>query len=832
MASTLQQQLTRQNHYVPIWYQKGFIVGQEKRLQYLDLNPSKIKLLDGREISEKNVTTRAPKSCFWAADLYTTRFGGTISDEVERRLFGAIDDFGANAVRALVSNDARSIHRLFERLFEYLDAQMLRTPKGLDWIRSKYPDLTQLDLMIEMQGLRQMHCTMWYECVREIVSAENSEVKFIVTDHPVTVYNAKFPPGSAAYNYPDAPSIELKGTQTIFCLDANHCLILSNLEYANDPANVDPTTVRTNARYFGQTIARTDGFIRTRKLASSEVISINRILKAGALKYIAASDAHWLYPERAATRSWEDIGKILLPPIDELGDFGGEVYIGYKDGTTHYQDALGRTSGAHKYLRKERPAGIPKSGDLCGCGSGRVFRKCCEGLPDEERPSWDVYSIRERNLMFCLAVNDILGLNDGSDWNDVRRNLSDDQVRRVHEAYASLWPKDTDFSVLLPRPDKRVFRALYLGAVDPRTVAMYVTSWLVYFDEIIIANTFVNGSNIKPDYSPIRSPSKYKAQTLKNVLLLMMLEPFIEAGLVHFIPDPTDFNDGLRRQVWGMAESRFADSEMDEKDLDRLKVLAREDFGRGVWSFPVESLRRMVRDSSPELAPEEIDGVIEHAKAAQLQDPLALLQPLVPGEDGAQLHVTKGFNLELALFLAQLTGAVIYTDLALHWRQLHMHTTAANKASSDAAWGTLAARIAAIGFILDASPQAGLRLRTTGKLEDIRATFRSVAEFARAQSESAVGKKAVKKLTGELHRAPKNIRREWQAMLSANEMLMPLCGRMEASFPEGGFQRNTVNRLLLTFGRAQKIRAMPMAMYIKLERTGSLTVNKEQMGSD
>ena len=41
--------------------------------------------------------------------------------------------------------------------------------------------------MGEMQYLRQMYGTMWLESVKEVVSAERSDVKFIVTDHPVTV---------------------------------------------------------------------------------------------------------------------------------------------------------------------------------------------------------------------------------------------------------------------------------------------------------------------------------------------------------------------------------------------------------------------------------------------------------------------------------------------------------------------------------------------------------------------------------------------------------------------------------------------------------------------
>lgn len=66
--------------------------------------------------------------------------------------------------------------------------------------------------MGEMQYLRQMYGTMWLESVKEVVSAERSDVKFIVTDHPVTVYNPACEPGSQLCSYPDDPSIALAGT--------------------------------------------------------------------------------------------------------------------------------------------------------------------------------------------------------------------------------------------------------------------------------------------------------------------------------------------------------------------------------------------------------------------------------------------------------------------------------------------------------------------------------------------------------------------------------------------------------------------------------------------
>jgi hypothetical protein len=109
--------------------------------------------------------------------------------------------------------------------------------------------------MFEMQGVRMMHCTIWTEGVREIVSARDSDVKFIVSDHPVTIYNHAIPPDAKGNDYPNEPSIALKGSQTIFPLNRDFCLILTNLEYAqNNSANpLEKRTFAGNYRKFGLT---------------------------------------------------------------------------------------------------------------------------------------------------------------------------------------------------------------------------------------------------------------------------------------------------------------------------------------------------------------------------------------------------------------------------------------------------------------------------------------------------------------------------------------------------------------------------------------------------
>lgn len=811
--------ITRQNHYVPIWYQKRFILGPKTSLYHLDFDPPTTEIDDGRVVRGRNIEPRSPKRCFRERDLYTTRFGNTINDEVERYLFGAIDNDGANAVRAFANNDVATIHRLFRRFFEYLDAQKLRTPKGLDWIRSKYPTLTQLDLMLEMQHLRQMHCTMWFECVREIVSAEQSDVKFIVTDHPVTTYNAACPPTSAASQYPEDPSIALNGTQTVFALSVDHCLVLTNLEYAKDPTGIDLMAPRENARYYGQTITRTDALVRGRKLSREDVISINQLMKARARRFIAASEKDWLYPESANPGTWEAIGKVLSPPVDELWHFGGEIYIGYKDGSTQYQDPFGRTSGSHTYLKKKRqPTAALAPNDLCGCGSGREFTRCCESVSEDDRPPWDVYSIRERNIILSNAVVDTLGLSSGKTWDDVRKELSEDQVKRIHVLFESLWPKDTDIANLLPRPDNRAFRALYLGTVDPRTIAASVTSWLVYFDEIVVLSPFVNAGYIKPEFSPVHSPGQFKEQTLKNVALLIALMPLIDAGVIHLVPDPEEFNDALRRAVREMVEERRTDWTPTRRDMEPFRELAKDDLKRSTLRLPDESLRGLILRSSPGLGAEQVEGAIRYMKEQLVQDPLALLQPLTPGEGGGQLQITRGISLELALFLAQLTGSAIYTDVPFLWKHLHSHASTTNEAHATSTWAALSERIRSIEFTLEANPQLTLEMRKAGQLGDIRDLFRRIWNAIRTQDEGSDTSRIAEQLARELHEADEMMRTVWQACDPTSAPSARFQRHIEISVPASGFGHNTVRRLLITFGRAKYLRAIPMALFVKAAR--------------
>lgn len=625
-------QQTRNNHYVPQWYQRGFLAPGQSRLFHLNLDPERKTLLDGRQVHRKALHEWGPVNCFVEYDLYTTHFGSIVNDDIEKHLFGAIDDQGAKAVLAFAKGDHADVHDSFEDFFEHMAAQKLRTPKGLDWIRSCYGKLDQIDLMVEMQALRTMHCTMWAEGVREVVSAADSDVKFIVTDHPVTVYNPQIDPTVPDYAYPLDPMVASLGTQTVFVLDANTCMILTHLEYAKTPDRKDLTRLRTNARHQG---------------------------------------------------------------------------------------------------------------------------------------------------------------------------MSDEQVQRINGAFSALWPDDTDLAALLPRPQPKKLRSVFLGLADPRTVEAAVVGWLPYIDEIVLVNPFFVARNLRPEFSPIDSPAGHKMQTLKNVMLLFKLEPYIRAGLVHFVPDPGEVCAPLGQHVRQVLTRRTAGWKPPKGGLHQRLKLAEDEGRRMIQMLPEDSLRRHIARHAPDAGDAMVDQMVAYFRRQSEVDPYLLLQPLPVGEAGAQHQIYKGLNLESALYLATLTGSVIHVDTDAHWEQLLMDAQPAGAASQHV-WAPVRQALAAITFPVDLNPVRVAERLTEGELPPINALLRRLADSVASPGKGATPQA----LATQLRQARGKAERKDSAIDDNNL----LTARLELYVPPAGFFRHEVQRLLVMFAGATRPRSVPYAL--------------------
>lgn len=801
--------ITRNNHYVPRWYQEGFFEPGRKSLAYVDMTPDQQVLSDGRVITQNGAWNDKPTSkAFYQRDLYSTFFGTSVNDEIERRLFGDIDTRGSQAVRAFIGTDMREWHDHFQDFFEFLDIQKIRTPKGLDWLKAQYPALTQNELMFEMQGIRMLHCTIWVGGVREIVSAEDSEVKFITSDHPVTIYNYAVPPANGACTYPLDPGIALRGSQTLYPMDRNHCLILTNLEYAKDPS-IGPLNKRTFARNYRQSLTRIDTCIRSRKFTAREVEKINFIIKKRARRFIGAGKMEWLRPERTVTESWSDLRRILLPPKDGMFNFGGEMFVKYESGEVHYQDEFGRTEKPREFLFKKVSDRPLRSGDYCGCGQGKSFKECCQSKPEALRPAWNEKSIRERNLMLQNAIVNVLDLKSGKDWVKVRRELTDEKICKIYNLYEGLWPLETDLLALLPKPDGEA-RAIYTGSIHPSSITDFALSAPLYFGELIVAHPFVHPGIIKKEMSPTGNPKSYRQEFLKTVIFFLKVMPLVDLGLINLIPDPCDFDFHLRKQMMSMARARAA--RFDPKLDSRLQKTIEEDSRRGIMLMSPDAMRRQLRKFKPNLKDEEVEAALSGGLRMRERDPLAVLQEgsLEGGKGGGQMNMFKlAPNFEMAMWLAQATGACIVTDSPLRWSEIQGAIRQRYKAATPGL-APLVTDIERSKFVFpqNATDVVAIALNKAcaGYPDLLRDLFKYLSNLEERGTKPNREAQFVSRF------AKANI----AAQAGFKKSGVPVKeGRISCLLPPGGMQDNTVNRLLLMSSSEKHRSNVPMAFFIE-----------------
>lgn len=347
----------RRNHYVPEWFQHRFLPSdaKQRKFYYLDLDPDTV-VANGRRYKRRELLRWGPPRCFCERDLYTTRLGSWESTEIEERFFGKIDSSGRNAVEYFATFEHPSAdEEAFQKLLIYMSIQKLRTPKGLNYLADLVQLVDENQVLFKMQELQQLFCALWTECVWAIVDASESDTKFILSDHPVTVYNRACFPGSKWCRGDNDPGIWLSGTHTLFPLSLDKMLILSNLSWARNPYG-NPLKKRPNPNLFRAAMFNFMQIQTGRSLSDTEVNYVNLIVKKRARRYIAAARKEWLYPEkRVPTQRWDKLDdQYRLMPDPRSMIFSTEVLIGYSDKRADGFDEYGNKPWQPGYNDKQR----------------------------------------------------------------------------------------------------------------------------------------------------------------------------------------------------------------------------------------------------------------------------------------------------------------------------------------------------------------------------------------------------------------------------------------------------------------------------------------------
>jgi len=348
----------KKHHYVPQWYQYRFLDDSEaeKKFFYLDLRPDTVTTSLGTEYTRRALLRWGPSKCFFQDDLYTAAFRGWEFREIEQYFFGHIDANGHRAVQYFSGFKHPSAdEEAFNALLLYMSVQKLRTPKGLSYLAAITRNADKNRLLSTMLELRGMHCALWTECIWSIVDASSAKTRFIVSDHPVTVYNQECFPGSKWCAGHNDPPIWLNGTHTIFPLDMNRALLLTNLSWVRNPYG-DALEKRPHPELFRSAMFNFMDIQTDRMLSEEEVVAINYILKQRSYRYIAAAKEEWLYPENSfAYKRWRKVGRsYVLMPDPRSVTFSSEIIIGYGDKRADAFDEYGRRPWHDDYREKQR----------------------------------------------------------------------------------------------------------------------------------------------------------------------------------------------------------------------------------------------------------------------------------------------------------------------------------------------------------------------------------------------------------------------------------------------------------------------------------------------
>ena len=349
----------KRNHYVPQWYQKCFISGlpPENKLYYLNLRPKNFVDSSGCRHELTSLHRWGPSRCFEEEDLYTENFGDWESTKIEQIFFGEIDGKGKASISFLHNfKHPCANSEAFYNMILYLSIQKLRTPKGLNYLSYLLKNKDKNHVLLKLQELKDLYCAIWCESVWAIADASQSPVKFILSDHPVTVYNmgSKFSETSWCREKED-PEIWLSGTHTLFPLNQNKILILTNHSWVRNPYG-DPTKLRPNPKPLRDVMFDFTEVQTGRMLSEIEVTKINYIIKKRAYRYIASTEKEWLYPENhIPTQKWRSLGsEYLLMPDPRSVKFTLGMAAFYSDKSSHIFDAYGRRPGELGYQDNDR----------------------------------------------------------------------------------------------------------------------------------------------------------------------------------------------------------------------------------------------------------------------------------------------------------------------------------------------------------------------------------------------------------------------------------------------------------------------------------------------
>lgn len=366
---------------------------------------------------------------------------------------------------------------------------------------------------------------------------------------------------------------------------------------------------------------------------------------------------------------------------------------------------------------------------FCYCYSGKKYA-VCHGIQNSHSPqnfalNTAFLSLEERNVLLVQSVLDIFGAQRQVSWRDVKRNISGDQVKQLYKVIADLWPLDTDVESLLPKSRDKLI-GVYSGDVNPVDIVQNILRFGLYTDEIMIIDPFHSPHYWRGSANPIETPDIYKADTLKLVYFIYVLEPWIKAGLVKIIPNPGSFDKKIFDEFVAMAAKRIKETNIDKEIAiyaEEMMGAKSEETRRIFLSQPNNILEKHIREANPNYNDKEVEKILQGFINERINDPVMLEQPplnnMIYGYRG-------GANLETLLFISHLTGSFPFTALPWKWKEILSQQKDLNEDAKIWSPLTKAFQELEFKFLNSVDHKFAVEMRQDGRLENFRTFLRKV----------------------------------------------------------------------------------------------------------
>lgn len=372
-------------------------------------------------------------------------------------------------------------------------------------------------------------------------------------------------------------------------------------------------------------------------------------------------------------------------------------------------------------------------------------------------------TIRDLNLEFFDALNQIFQLKKHRTWSDLSKEITLDKIKETYQVYGNIFHLDLNRYEILPKNNPREsLTSIFHGTLDGQTIINNISRYTLYSDQIIVFHPLQNPNFTHPDYNPVLHPDQWKYEFVNALYFYIVLQKWVQADLVQLVENPFLFDKEAREVMTQEAEKRVAkyeDQLFVPELMNEYEDLMLEKFKTSFLGMPKEVIKKTIEKSQPMLSQKQVDKLVQDLKQYEKARPLYVNF----GENtGGDLMVNRaGGNIEMIDALCNLTGAHSYSTQNFIKKQLELRGT-------DQFWTKFSALYSGLDFTyLDkVDTSFALEIRKEERIAGLRQSLRKLSSFLETTDLENIPEDKILSFNDEFKQEVKNSEQEWMNIIN------------------------------------------------------------------